>query len=477
MQKRGTTVDTWHPAPYEKVQRRTITADDPASEVTLCARWVRSLLAHNPTAKIGIVAPQLEVYQNLVERLFLAELEPDAMVAGTEGSGLFNLSLGKGLEREGVVHAALKLLRFTMVINQDDISWLLCTPYLGQADEERLKRAQADRELRRLRCFEWTFPHLLRTLDFLKNKYSISIPDFTEKISLITKDLHKSSRHLPGFWSEEFAEFLYKLGWPGERGLSSREFQAVEHFHKVLAELASLDGVSKPLNRSSVLSILTRLTSDKEFQPQGTDGPVQVLGALESSGMTFDHIWILGMHDTALPRTPNPNPFIPLPVQRRYQLRRSTAEREYQFAGQVAARLLSAAPDVICSWPVRDKGVEQRLSPFLKGIPVSTLPLTESMAPDQVLRENRPALEKVLDSQGPALVTRKPFSGGTGIIKDQALCPFRAFAHHRLKAERLDTPDIGIDAISRGSLVHTVLERFWEKILDQDGLLALDEQA
>ena len=89
----------------------------------------------------------------------------------------------------------------------------------------------------------------------------------------------------------------------------------------------------------------------------------------------------------------------------------------------------------------------------------------------------RPELERITDSQGPALSTRKPFSGGTGIIKDQALCPFRAFAHHRLRAEGLDVPDIGIDNMSRGTLAHTVLELFWNDVGEQSALLALDETA
>ncbi len=158
-------------------------------------------------------------------------------------------------------------------------------------------------------------------------------------------------------------------------------------------------------------------------------------------------------------------------------MKRSDAEREYLFAEQVAARLFAAAPEIIFSWPAREKGVELRPSPFLQDIPEGQPPLAESCAPDQVLWLTRPVLEEIDDSQGPPLATIKPFTGGTGIIKDQALCPFRAFAHHRLRAEGLDTPEIGIDNMARGTLVHTVLELFWENVVDQDTLLSLDETA
>jgi probable DNA repair protein len=212
-----------------------------------------------------------------------------------------------------------------------------------------------------------------------------------------------------------------------------------------------------------------------EFQPEGNTCPVQVLGELESSGLVFDALWVLGLHDTAMPRSPSPNPFIPLPVQRAHKMKRADAERELEFAGQVVRRLFSSAPEVVLSWPMRENGAELRPSPFIKHITENPPAVAESNAPDRALWLNRPELEELADNQGPSISSRKPFTGGTGIIKDQALCPFRAFAHHRLRAERLDEPDIGIDSMSRGTLVHTVLEFFWERVVDLDTLLSLDE--
>jgi probable DNA repair protein len=54
------------------------------------------------------------------------------------------------------------------------------------------------------------------------------------------------------------------------------------------------------------------------------------------------------------------------------------------------------------------------------------------------------------------------------------LCPFKAYARHRLGARGLSTAGIGLDGLDRGSLVHRVLELFWEKTGDWQGLTALD---
>lgn len=475
MERYGTTVEHWQPQPCQNVLRQSIAADDPADEVRRCARWARALIDKNPAVNIGVVAPQLEAYQPLIEQIFTAELDPEGLLVGEETQHVFNLSLGRGLDREGVIHAALRLLRFGMQVDHDEISWLLRTPYIGKSVKSGADRAKIDRELRRLRRFDWTLPRLTRTLKSLSGVYAPAVPDLIKLLDVIADDLRKPIKRMPGLWAEHFTTFLHKLGWPGGRGLSSREYQAVQHFRASLGELASLDGVSTEIDRSSAVKILTHMISSLEFQPEGVDGPVQVLGELESSGLVFDHLWVLGLHDTALPRPPSPNPFIPLPVQRRHRMKRSDAEREQNFAEQVVTRLFSSAPDIILSWPVQENGAGQRPSSFLKGISEGQLLLAESCAPATVICQGRPSLEEKTDNQGPPVSSRKPFTGGTGIIKDQALCPFRAFAHHRLRATELDVADIGIDNMSRGTLAHTALELFWDKVHDQSTLLSFDE--
>jgi ATP-dependent helicase/nuclease subunit B len=477
LEQGGARIDQWSPQPCLNISQQRVTADDPADEVSRCARWVKGLLTNNPTAKIAVVAPQLEIYQPLIEQMFTAELDPGALLSADETPHAFNLSLGRSLEKEGVAHAALRLLRIGLQLDHDEISWLLRSPYVRGGVSESHNRAKIDRELRRLRRFDWPLPRLAKTLKGLSEKYSIAVPEFISMVESVGLELRHKSNRMPGSWAESFANFLHQLGWPGARGLSSREYQAMQHLRDALGELASLDSVAKPIDRSEAVKLFSRMASSVEFQPEGGADTVQVLGELESSGLTFDHLWIMGLHASALPRSPSPNPFIPLPVQRRHRMKRADAERESLFAEQVVSRLFSAAPDIVLSWPQREKGAEQRPSPFLNGISEGQPVLADSCAPDTTLWLNRPPLEQLSDRQAPPISSRKPFSGGTGIIKDQALCPFRAFAHHRLRAERLDEPDIGIDNMSRGSLVHTVLELFWDKTVDQATLLSLEEQA
>ncbi|MBI4695033.1 MAG: PD-(D/E)XK nuclease family protein [Gammaproteobacteria bacterium] len=65
--------------------------------------------------------------------------------------------------------------------------------------------------------------------------------------------------------------------------------------------------------------------------------------------------------------------------------------------------------------------------------------------------------------------------GGSGLLKDQAACPFRAYARHRLRAVEVEEAGPGLDARARGELVHGVLAKFWARVGDQEGLRALDD--
>ncbi len=73
------------------------------------------------------------------------------------------------------------------------------------------------------------------------------------------------------------------------------------------------------------------------------------------------------------------------------------------------------------------------------------------------------------DGQAPALATKTP-KGGTRILSDQAACPFRAFARHRLAAEALEEPVEGLDARARGLLLHTLMKELWTELKGSAGL-------
>ncbi len=76
-------------------------------------------------------------------------------------------------------------------------------------------------------------------------------------------------------------------------------------------------------------------------------------------------------------------------------------------------------------------------------------------------------------------ITEANFTAGTQLLQSQAACPFQAFARWRLKAhaQPFFPQNNGLNARERGILLHHVLEQFWNRVKNQETLLALTHEA
>jgi probable DNA repair protein len=131
---------------------------------------------------------------------------------------------------------------------------------------------------------------------------------------------------------------------------------------------------------------------------------------------------------------------------------------------------LEAADEIVVSHPAHEEDRALIGSSLISG--VSSLletPETLSVAQYRDLIFAGRKVELVNDDQAPALATKTP-RGGTRILSDQAACPFRAFARHRLGAEALEEPVEGLDARARGLLLHTLMKELWTDLKGSDGL-------
>ncbi|MEJ2699569.1 MAG: PD-(D/E)XK nuclease family protein [Desulfuromonadales bacterium] len=151
------------------------------------------------------------------------------------------------------------------------------------------------------------------------------------------------------------------------------------------------------------------------------------------------------------------------------------ARPDTDFSDRVLRRLAAAAPRTVFSYPLRNGDCLLRPSPLLLHLPVGTVHHGPSQAPANLIRKSAGELETIEDISGPPLAEAGELSGGTTILKDQALCPFRAFAHHRLNARGLRDPGTGIDPSLRGILLHAVLEEFWGRTRSWEKLVSLAE--
>lgn len=477
LQENGCRVRVWMSAVHRGNHHSRIGCLDIRDEVRCCARWVHRLLEEGSDGRIGIVAPELDVYKSLIERIFREELNASTLLPDDHKAKTFNLSLGSPLGEEGMIVAALEILSLKSSVTLDKIGFLLRSPFVWGYLAEQHSRGIFDGELRRLRLREIPLERLIRLAAGGFKKGCGRSDLFSRVLETVAVSLEEKSPRHPGAWAQHFAGMLEACRWPGDRTLDSRDYQVFTAWKELLETMASLDPVSKPISRTDALALLRRLAKRKMFQAEGSEGQVQVMGTLEVAGLEFDHLWVLGMHEEAFPPPPKPNPFLPIALQRHCGMPRADASRELDFAGKVAARLLKASPEVVISYPQKLDGQGVSISPLFDALQESEPMLAALQHPAGRICAQAPKLESRIDDLGVALPGGKKVSGGTAILKDQALCPFRAYARHRLNAEGLVTGALGLDALDRGSLVHDSLEFFWEQTRDLQTLQRLTEEA
>jgi probable DNA repair protein len=275
-----------------------------------------------------------------------------------------------------------------------------------------------------------------------------------------------------------------RLGWPLGGGMpekSTRErehnWQALQAWREGLRELASLDATLPKVGRDAAIHQLKQICRERIFQAQSPAAAIQVLGLYEISGLRFDHLWVLGLHNDNWPATSKPNPFIPANLQRAGQLPNSSPQRELKVAQLITRRLQETAPDCVFSYPGQLDGEELLPTPLLNSLEISPVSDLPAWPADNwrtiVARAEKPQIHR-LEMPGP--LVNALARGGSTILKHQALCPFRAYASNRLGAEGLETPADGISPTLHGSLVHRVLEHFWKETRTQSALLMLDEE-
>jgi ATP-dependent helicase/nuclease subunit B len=444
-------------------------------EVRAAARWARSRLEAEPAARIGVVVPSLARTRAQVRRLFADEMHPDHLMAGEPAALAFNVTLGAPLADDPLVGDALRVLALAgREIEFEQASRVIRSPFLAHAEAEMDARARLDARLRERAAPTLALDTLLR---LAASPRAPAAPLLTDRLSRLA-GFRKSdlfAARAPADWAKAFSEALRLVGFPGERILDSREHQALDRWHELLAELASLERVAGRMGYAEACERLGRLAREAIFQPQAPEVPVQVLGVLESAGIEFDHLWVMGLNDDAWPLPANPNPFIPVRLQRAAGVPQADPVASLELDRAITQGWLAAAREVVFSHArMRDES-ELAPSPLIAAVPAGSLDAL-AIAPGAGLRGAIRRAGRVVtldDGRAPAAAAGlRP--GGTGLFRDQAACPFRAVAHHRLGSRPLETPRPGLDAADRGSLLHAMLALVWGKLEDRDRLAATD---
>ncbi len=473
--------------------------DSVEQEIQLAGQWTRQILQQFPGASIAIVDPQLSARHSLHDRIFRQTLEPSRLFADAAvDAPLFNMSIGTPLADCPVIDSAFVLLGLAnRPLSLDELPALFYSPFIAGLEQELEARIELERRLRRLGLDALSLTQILQQLARMNTRQSdptLQSPQQSPEqgspccpvLENALQRLQKMQR-LPkralNAWGPWFVATLTQLGWPGQRQPSSLEYQQIKQWYALLAGLARFDCILDDLSFSDALKLLRTESQSTVFQAQTPDSAVQILGPLEAAGLRFSHLWVMGLNDESWPAPPDLNPLLPAAYQQAMQMPHACAERELNFARQLTQLFAASAEQVVFSYPLRRNDQILRPSALICDHPAVT-PEQLLLSPEQRFSEQKQTphlsrlqtdapLERIDTARAPCISNeeRDQLGGGSAILTNQALCPFSAFAIHRLGAKPLERSQTGLSHADRGNLLHAVLERIWQQLHSQQDLL------
>ena len=422
--------------------------DAAAEELALAALWARERLAEDPDSRVGVVVAGLGRAFPAIQRRFHAAW-PD--VAAPEA--YINVSGGLALGQEPICRDALELLAFTADgLDHSALTALGTSPFLEVPLPSRLPRRARLEDLAQ-------FPALRRL-------YATVATTTTNRT-----------------WVEGVRVILDAAGWPAP-GLASRETLAAREFNACLRDFDLGVEVGAISTWTGAVAALRRLANTRLFAPPATGhAPIQVLGRVESVGLTFDHLWLAGMHQGGWPAVPEPNPWLPLGVQRAAGVPGLSLDQQGARAERMTTHWQHAARHVIASITAQSDGGSAQLPSKLvrdfKPVAVSDVVRQPGLAAYGHPWAQGRGIELVdyVDAAAPPLQHARDETqpGGAAVLQDQSLCPFRAWARHRVGLRDSALRDRFPTESERGALVHRVLAELCRRHPARENLIEVGE--
>ena len=455
---------------------RAVFAADTSEELERIADWCRATLDAQPDARLLVLAPGAPEARERLVTLIRQAIDPGSAVSAdltrTTPDALVAIEGGLPLSRAPLVAHALRGLAWLARGSEfTDFSVWLCAPYWAIPETGR---ARLDLWLRERGPLEIVPRELLHGLESVPDALSSAARAIAALITQALRELGSGSAS-PRQWSERFDKTLKALQWPGDRVLDSDSEQTRARFKELLDDFGQLAAVAGSITRDTAVQWLTELAGRTSFRPASGDTLVTVSSQLSDPIVRYDGIWVAGLHADTWPQPVQPDPFLPLDPQIRAGVPVASAAGRAAEAQALMSAWRSATPALTLSAPLRAEDVQLAASPLLE--PYAARTSREGDKPPPLwlpLRLRRDGLtECIEDLAGIPWDVSVRMPSGTRSVELQNLCPFRAYGELRLGSSEMGEPEPGVDAKSRGQLLHAALDKLWGELRGSAGLLAL----
>ena len=436
-------------------------ASDSLQELEGCASWCGRFLREHASARILVIAQNMDRMRGSLQRAFMEHLPGDSTVP-------YEFSLGIPLAEADVPKAFHLMLRWlSEPLEEGAIDWLFTTGISASSQQETLALQAAMRSLRDagMQRPSWK----LSTFIQASHRHTPIPLAWSQRMSAAQKQLQEVERPIkrPSEWSEWAAELIHTMRPQDTRDFSSAEYQSLRRWNEALDTCASLGFDGARVSWRDFLAALSHGMTQTLFAPESEDAPVLVTGPSESAGLQADAIWFLDVDEDTWPSSGFAHPLLPIDLQRKAGMPHSDPLQEWAIADAMTTRIIGSAPVVQFSYSRRKESLEQRPSRIvLKHCNVQTLLHTQMPAWARLqTAEFTDAAQIPLQAHQAA--------GGSGILTSQSQCAFQAFARYRLGAQNWDVGRPSLTPAQRGRLLHAVLHAIWSD--SPDSLRSLED--
>ena len=448
------------------------TCHDETEEYQHLASMTEQLLQQGENTRIGIVSTRPDYNTQALSRIMQQALlkddvlnpNPDMQAIAMQGEPLSQLPL---------VQQALHLLTIMqqprMITFEDFSSWLL-NPWLYGAREELQERALLEARFRAQNR------HQVNLQGLSQSSQVQALPMLHQVIQhMQTWQQNMSKTQAASAWIKACQTLLQKCGILHVSQLESEQSNAMEirhinAFRDAMSTLIALDAIQSDMGFSEFLTALRAACNQAHISLKPRYPNVLVLDIEEAVGMQFDHVLLFGMDASAFPPAAKSLPLIPIRLQRDYNLPMSRGSLAFETSSWLWQQLRYASPHMHVSFSKQRDDQVMQPSSFAKTLP------KQALRPLPLFNELW-AMQSFTDDVSMPLQSNEPIRGGATIIENQSACPFRAFVRHRLNIQALNETNPGIEATTKGSLLHLALEYIWQRLLSQEKLIKLSPEA
>jgi len=410
---------------------------------------------------IGVVVPNLERYVPALRRTLHTLLGQPS----TPHEETFNITLGTSLVEHPLVQAAL--IPFRLLGEEERRHFLLAfllSPYYGVWAENRRQLARLDRHWREM-APEADLDSLYRKA---QSREPTLVPHLSALLGLLLPFQQHKSLSVEG-WKKVLDHLWESVQFPVLADESDRV--AFNHLQSTLTSLV-VDLGSRTMDSRTFLAWLRQALSQEILQvARSEQAGVQVMGLIESRGLAFQRLFVLGMTSTALPQPVRPLPF--LDFEERRQILGGTLRSQYEFAYAAFQHVMAAAPEIILTRPEEIEGEPVSPTPFWP-TPWQSASVDFWAKPDAAwsrapwLRSAWKGLSapRPKDSAADQVTTPLPFPQSLSVSSLALLfqCPFRFLIQELLGLKPLAEPEGGLSPEDRGLSIHQVLACITRKL-------------